>query len=84
MWLTVKRLGRRRSYLWQYDAAHPPLRRTQGGPGRFQKGSNSPQAQHRTLPELRCWCGVTEGTRTPDLRDHNSTRPLPADSSRSL
>jgi hypothetical protein len=28
--------------------------------------------------------GVTEGTRTPDLRDHNSTRPVPAGSGRCL
>src|SRR6266545_2150702 len=43
----------------------------------------APEQKERgnTKPLVRDW--VTEGTRTPDLRDHNSTRPVPAGSSRS-
>jgi hypothetical protein len=80
-----------------HDAGLPKIRLHAGGrsgPGRGcreQSVSNRPNGlpdlrggNRKTAGEAGRNLGVTEGTRTPDLRDHNSTRPLPADSSRSL
>ena len=59
------------------DAARAAARTDPARPGRRLQWWSCPLVRRQMGPDLRGDGGVTEGTRTPDLRDHNPLRGVP-------